>query len=212
LGALLARGQASWATGEYEYNGSGNIKTTGSESYLYDEIGRVKSRTEGQQVQSHTYDAFGNVLTVTTTGDEVLTPCVDSATNRMARASTQAAPCNVVATYSNGGYIRSYNASSTFSYDAHDMVVESNVNGTRRVYLYAANDERIASIVLVNNARTQSEWTLRDDNSEVLTRYSEAGGDWSWSEDYIYRNGQLLAAEVPGTDRASTQITLEARA
>jgi RHS repeat-associated protein len=53
----------------------------------------------------------------------------------------------------------------------------------------------------VNGAETSSEWTIRDHTGRTLRRYHRTGGSWTWTGDYIYRDGVLLAAEMPGPDR-----------
>ena len=40
-------------------------------------------------------------------------------------------------------------------------------------------------------------WTLRDLDAKVLREYAQDTAGWSASEDYLYRDGQLLAAETP---------------
>ena len=82
------------------------------------------------------------------------------------------------------------------------MLTESTVAGTRKVYLYTPTDERIAAITTVNNARTDATWTVRNTGGAVLRRYYEtATRNWTWSQDYIYADGRLLAAEVNAPEK-----------
>ncbi|HXU29702.1 MAG TPA: hypothetical protein VN851_03905 [Thermoanaerobaculia bacterium] len=39
-------------------------------------------------------------------------------------------------------------------------------------------------------------WTLRDLGNSVLREYANNGGAWSVTEDFIHRDGQLLAADT----------------
>jgi RHS repeat-associated protein len=193
--------EPEWPVGQYSYDGAGNIRSIGPETFVYDELGRVKSRTvDGTVTQQYTYDAFGNILSITT-GSEVLSPCVGPATNQIDRVSTQDAPCNAQGVYGPSGNMEAYGQSATFVYDSLDMVKDSTVAGKRTVYLYTASDERIGSVGIINATRVSSEWTVRGADGRVLTRFNESGGAWNWSEDYIYRDSQLLAAEVPGPER-----------
>jgi RHS repeat-associated protein len=82
------------------------------------------------------------------------------------------------------------------------MLKESNVDGVRRVYLYTPADERLAAITMVGSTQTQSEWTVRGLDGRVLRRFHKIGSAWNWAEDYVYREGALLAAEVAGSARS----------
>src|SRR5258706_14803925 len=61
--------QASSSSGTYLYDGSGNIKFIGSDSFVYDNLGRLKKAIVQGSQQSYTYDTFGNrILTTRATG------------------------------------------------------------------------------------------------------------------------------------------------
>jgi RHS repeat-associated protein len=64
------------------------------------------------------------------------------------------------------------------------------------IYLYTADDERAWSYKTDNT----SLWTLRGLDAKVLREYT-TNGTWSVAEDYIYRDGLLLAAETPAGTR-----------
>jgi RHS repeat-associated protein len=53
------------------------------------------------------------------------------------------------------------------------------------------------------NVQQGSDWTIRDTSGKVLRRFKQpsATAPWVWDEDYIYRDGQLLAAEVASRER-----------
>jgi len=200
---LAADTEVVWSAGPYLYDGAGNIKSIGtSETFVYDRLGRLISGTAGSgHLQEYTYDAFGNILSITTDSNTTspLKPCVDAATNQIDRAGTD---CNASGTYDSVGNMTAYGTNATFVYDDLDMVEESNVNLARKAYLYNANDECIATIAIVGGQRSGSEWTIRDNDGRTLRRFQKtATGTWSWTEDYIYRDNALLAAEVPGPER-----------
>jgi len=71
---------------------------------------------------------------------------------------------------------------------------------TDRTYLYTADDERFWQSEFTNT-ETHDQWTftLRGLDNKVLTVYkvpdNNTPGNWILLKDYIYRDGQLLAAE-----------------
>lgn len=98
----------------------------------------------------------------------------------------------------------------TFDYDAVDMVTRARVENITRVYLYTADDERLASIpvasgvescLLIDGQQICPEWTLRDASARVLRRLEKNGETWNWKEDYIYAGSTLVAAEVDAPEK-----------
>ncbi len=205
----------SWELGQYKYDGSGNIKQIGTDVFVYDTLGRVTSADAGTgHNQSYTYDGFANVRTITTSGSNVVSrPGVDPLTNRMDKSGADESghAYNMVASYDLRGNVRSY-AGDTFEYDALDVVTKASVGGKWRSYVYTASDERIGTIELTsqNGTAVRSDWTLRDPNGSVLRRFSrESSGAWQWIQDYIYRDGQMLASELPGSPGRRYQYHLD---
>jgi RHS repeat-associated protein len=195
----VAGESSSWQSGEYSYDGSGSIYRIGSDQlgydrYTYDELGRIVRGTAGRGAgeQTYSYDGFGNLQTITTTGRPTRLMNVNPATNRLNGSVTGA---NTLAVYDEAGNQTGENGTSGRSFDAfHNMA--TNVDGTR--YLYDANDERIA---VVNAAGTQWRWTVRDLSGRVLREYDETitgrgTSSWTWRKDYVYRGGALLGAYV----------------
>ena len=177
--------------GQYTYDGSGNVRQVGSSVYEYDAFGRIVSGTVLGRTQAYQYDRYGNITSKTT--DNTASPIsVNAATNQMASAS-----------YDIAGRLRSVPGVGVYTYDSLDMMTGSTSGPTRRLYVYNASDERIVAYdVDVNGAELASEWTLRDPSGAVLRRFLKGGsGAWSWDEDYVYRDGQMLAAEVAGPAR-----------
>jgi len=194
-GGVIANATTSWTTGTYTYDGSGNIKTMGPDAFTYDLLGRVSQGTVSGYTQAYTYDRYGNITKMVTTGTSDRNYTIAGTTNRL--SSTQG---NALATYDSTGRMLTLGGNVyTFTYDAADMVSTSTGPSGRLVYLYSASDERLAAITVnASNQELQSEWTVRAPDAKVLRRYKRIGGVWSWDEDYIYRDGQLLAAEVAG--------------
>jgi RHS repeat-associated protein len=195
---------ATWQLGDgdglYQYDGSGNIKKIGAHVFVYDEKSRLRSGGAPGQSQSYTYDGFGNIKTITTDGDpQVASVGVNSQTNR---ADVSGSPYNVYGGYDVYGNMLWNQALDEFQYDALSMVTKAKVGGVWRSYVYTASDERIGTIQLsASQTEVRSDWTIRDGGGQVLRRLSRANGVWSWTEDYVYRNGVMLAAEVSGPEK-----------
>lgn len=189
---------AFWSR-SYGYDKSGNVITAGTDKYAYDRLGRVAYADAGQgKNQKYTYDRYGNLLTIiendNTSATVDLRP--DPATNRISGNG------NVIAQYDTAGRMTSATGLIA-KYDGEDTVVESTIqNGTtvRRVHLYSAAGERVATLTVNNSGHElSSAWTIRDPGGKVLRRLSRTNGlpgSWRWDEDYIYRDSQMLAAEV----------------
>jgi RHS repeat-associated protein len=191
--------------GPYEYDGSGNVRNVGLvEEYDYDALGRVKRGTAatGHQ-QEYEYDAFGNLETITTTvpgqSPVVRDLAVDSKTNRLEAPSGNE---GVGASYDAVGRVIASPRGDAFTYDALDMVTTSSNGIATHVHLYTPNDERIASVVFLGNAKQETNWTIRDTGGAILRRYHESSaGAWTWQQDYIYADGKLLASEGATTQQ-----------
>ena len=196
----------SWTTGTYAYDGTGNIKSVGTqESYTYDAFGRLtRGKVDATNVRNYTYDDFGNQLSVQI-GDSgtIVRFGVDRDTNRLSSTTDpDGNPAGGFATYDSDGTVLTTSVGDSFVWDAAGMVKESTVGGKKTVYLYSPSDERIASVAIVNNAPSASTWTIRNGAGATLTRFTRsAAGTWSWEEDYVYRDGQLLAARVNAPEK-----------
>lgn len=56
-----------WTLGNYAYDGSGNIKTIGTDAFVYDSRNRLIRGDAGTgHKQEYTYDGFGNIKTIVT--------------------------------------------------------------------------------------------------------------------------------------------------
>ncbi|MFP5245805.1 MAG: RHS repeat-associated core domain-containing protein [Thermoanaerobaculia bacterium] len=202
LFALGAFAQTSTSIGPYTYDGAGNIASIGSDTFTYDEFGRVRSASVAGQNQQFTYDRFGNLRTIQT-GTTTIRLGADAASNRLSAnaESVSGQPANAWATYDAAGQLKQWNSTGgSFEYDAIGMITSSRgVPGdSDKIYLYTPNDERIATVTLANGS---TEWTLRDASGKVLRRLEQSKNEWRWQQDYIYLNGQLLASEVDGSHK-----------
>ena len=180
-----SRAGTLWLSGAYAYDGAGNVKQIGSGYFQYDGVsrllsGQVNTAPTGAaslRIQSATFDAFGNIQTLTTDGSQ-LTTTTSGATNRLTSAG-----------YDGDGNTRFWNG-ATYEYDPMGMMKRMVNGGENWIYMYTADDERFWSFRAVNGGG--SIWTLRGLDKKVLRTY-EAHTSWSTYQDYIYREGQLLA-------------------
>ncbi|HEV7669329.1 MAG TPA: polymorphic toxin type 28 domain-containing protein [Thermoanaerobaculia bacterium] len=186
------RGTTSlWNTGGYSYDGAGNIKRIGSSYFTYDKVSRLNASslnvnpgisTPLFKEQSYVFDAFGNILSITTNGLTVNTP-TNSATNRL----------DVPSVYDTAGNLTLWQ-SNTYEYDALNMMRRyRTAAGLEWADIYNVDDERVWTY---KTGGTESRWFLRGFDSKVLREYT-ASSAWQVANDYIYRDSQLLASETP---------------
>jgi RHS repeat-associated protein len=170
---------ANWNSGSFEYDGAGNIKALRGMS---EPIGRPAATG-----QLYGYDPFGNLTSITQDGS-VQTISTTSTTNRLALPSTYSDTGNLTAW---GGY--------TYAWDGFNAMTGLTGNGLANAFTYDADGERLS----VASGGTTT-YSLRGLDGKVLRGYTYNGSTWSWSKDYAYRAGQLLAAiDASGTKHMS---------
>lgn len=199
LGIAPQSGGWSWTSGEYAYDGSGNITAIGAtQSFAYDVRGRLTNATltrpdqPGSRTHSYAYDAFGNLTSRVEEGTTIATPASSSTNHLTANSAVYDAAGNVTQVQPAGpGFVYEY------TYDALGTMKQlrvSNLSGeNRQLYVYTAGDERIWTYDIGANL---SSWKIRGLDGKVLRDFTD-DGLWSLSRDYIYRDGQLLAAITP---------------
>jgi|GEM_PF-3295486 len=182
----------TWSSGEYVYDGSGNIKNIGwgtgttlngdgkSNTYVYDTAGRLVSATANYAVdgtETYTYDAFGNMISVTHNG-QTSSFAIDSGSNRL-----QGVLYDLAGNLVNDG-------TQWYGYDALNMLRQQSGFREGEAYIYTADDERIGT-----DENISIRWTIRDFGGNVLREFDGlVDSDWSFVKDYVYRDGQLLAS------------------
>jgi RHS repeat-associated protein len=181
-----------WSTGAYAYDGEGNIKSIGAASFVYEPVSRLTSSTlytdpvtpTNAVTQSTSFDAFGNVQSITTNGVTINTP-TSSTTNRL----------NAPTTYDAAGNVTGWNG-QTYVFDAFNQMIRFCASGCGSgedwTYMYDADDERTW---LFKNYQYHFRRTLRDLGGKVLRDYFTSATT-SAVEDYVYRDGQLLGAQI----------------
>jgi len=93
-GSLTTSGAAaSWSSGSYSYDDSGNIKSIGSDIFVYDPLSRITPGTlasASNAKQTYTYDDHGNLTKIITNGS-VRNLGVNAKTNRLTAATYDSA-------------------------------------------------------------------------------------------------------------------------
>ncbi len=81
----------TWTTGQFLYDGSGNIRQIGNDSYAYDSAGRLIRAVVNGVTETYKYDSFGNLIEKTIEGGRVGSLPVDPSTNRISGGEYDAA-------------------------------------------------------------------------------------------------------------------------
>jgi RHS repeat-associated protein len=181
----------AWTSGTYQYDGSGNIVKIGSDWDYYDAVNRIKQGTTQSAAhrQDYTYDAFGNILTISTDGGGAQTLNPSAATNRMTAAGYDAA----------GRMLTWGTATYTWEPLGQLQGMRNTSPSLDWSYRYTADGERVARI---DNMSRSLDHTvhIRDLSGKVLREFRKVNGTWGWSKDYVWRDGQLLATiDASGT-------------
>jgi RHS repeat-associated protein len=194
----------TWRSGTYLYDTSGNIYAIGvagdtgspvQHRYAYDQVSRLtEADTTSAPLsnnESFEYDPYGNI-TKHVVGSTTTLLSVVSSTNRFTTGSPSPY------TYDPVGNLAS-DAEATYAYDPFSMLQEKDYqNKLPEYYIYTASDERIG-VKYGNATDGTTMWSIRDFGGNVLRQYEGHDNQptmaWRWVEDYIYRDGQLLAAE-----------------
>jgi RHS repeat-associated protein len=164
----------TWTSGQYVYDGSGNIIAIGPRletvdgqvtaappnTYSYDGVGRLQEATAHTRShdnrQSFQYDPYANLLSVTTLAAprgvtaRPFTSAygVESGTNQLTRPDlcTDGANCFLANYDEAGNEIAS--AGVAYTWDAAGMMAELATAGRRERYLYDSSNERIARVII----------------------------------------------------------------
>ncbi len=172
----------SW--GPYDYDGSGNVKTIGADTFTYDLVSRLMTgtTTAGANRQCADYNAFG-ALKALGTGTTTCTAspiAVDNATNRLSSPALYDGAGNLT---NWGGY--------AYSWNRLNQMLTTTGTGINRSFGYTAAGERILERNTLDETRTL--W-IRDLSGRVLREYGRTGGGtWSWSKDYVHRDGAVVS-------------------
>ncbi|HEX2834374.1 MAG TPA: RHS repeat-associated core domain-containing protein [Thermoanaerobaculia bacterium] len=171
----------AWGPRSYVYDGAGNVTAIGTDSFVYDSVGRLKQATINGKTETYAYDAFGNLTEKASSGQPPVSIPVDSASNRLDGPQYDAA-----------GNVTSRGNRADYAYDSLNMMTYSR-NGRRMIY--DAEDERIGTMLDSSTSR----WTMRDFEGQIIREYKseELGSEmiWIWHLDHVRGENQLLAGE-----------------
>ena len=173
---------ANFDTGTFAYDGAGNIRTMGSDQFVYDRLSRLTSATlynaQNQPLgaQAFNYDRYGNLTS--TTGVNPRNFPVLAASNRLSGS-----------TYDNRGNlltINNGNGNEIYTYDGLDRMLTYQQSTNIWKYAYAGGGERV---VKTSPSGTEAYYILRDEKSGVATELQNT----VVSRDNIYLGGLLVA-------------------
>lgn len=208
ISALNSAGATLWTTGTYTYDGSGNVRAMGADTYAYDALGRLQRWTAGNSTAPLTtsldYDRYGNILNTS------IGFCRTASDGSVRCGGSTGIPKTIAGTtnhYAGSVYDAAGNVTSdgtrSFTYDALGVANGATVNGRTFAYLYSPDDERIASVEL-RAGGNRTVWTLRGFENQLLRTWTDetsSGIAATWTEDEIWRGSQLLGTESPSGTR-----------
>ncbi len=183
-------------SGNYSYDGAGNISAIGLDSFKYDAGMRLLSSKIANQTETFEYDGFGNrtAFNGTPVG-------VDWHSNRLLAPVRYDEMGNVIEvpdprTMEN----LSANPKVTFAFDPLSMMLKMDGQGIGRVFVYDADNERTGVIDYKAAGGRTELWSVRDRDHHLLREfertYASGGGSiWHWKKDYVYR-GSLLSNTI----------------
>lgn len=177
-----ARG-VTWTTGTYLYDGSGNIKQIGSETYAYDWAGRLVQAVVDGTTETYKYDSFGNLIEKTISGKPAGTIAVEPSSNRLKGE-----------TYDAAGNVTSSGGRTVYKYDALNLMTEATSSlGLSKRLVYSADDERVG----VQMEPYSAQWRFRDiTGTKVIREFKQdSGGVFQWVSDYVYADDTLVAGQ-----------------
>jgi len=193
-------GPATFGGGTYSYDAAGNIIAIDAQTFLYNPEGSLKQATVmapdvSLVTQTYTYDVYGNLLSMVRPNVSQ-TFSVDTSNNHLT---------NTGAVYEDGN-LKEWMPSGTSTTYQYGWDALGNLQTLRLAsqpasappavaYLYTASDERVSTFDVPN---ATSHWAIRDLGGQVLSDFVDSGSSsWSWTRDYFYRDGAMLASALP---------------
>jgi RHS repeat-associated protein len=182
-----------WSSGTYQYDGAGNIKAIGSDTYSYDKVSRLVTSSVadqsggGTKTQNATYDAYGNIGSFDYDGtSRDRTFSVSASTNRL--SSTTGSEGQTTVAYDARGNVTQA-LEHTFTWDALGQLIRvTKGTAVNDRYAYTADGERILTADAITNKKLI---TLRGADAKVLREYLISGSTWDY-KDYVHAGGQLV--------------------
>ncbi len=193
-------GTVYWDSGPYRYDGASNIIATGSQGFVYDDIGRLISAhvaaSTGSQMynQSYRYDSYGNMTQRTGFGGDPVTQdfSVDGATNRISVLNP--ATTALQYTYNANGAVTS-DGVRRYTWDrAGHMATIQTLDGGQTLARYDYDDRDWRARSSTGDLARQTLY-VRDSTGLVLTEFARpiSVNEPHWRKDYIYAVGRHVA-------------------
>ncbi|MFZ5787735.1 MAG: hypothetical protein ACOY3Y_14945 [Acidobacteriota bacterium] len=167
-----------WSTGDFGYDGVGNITAMGTDTFTYDRVSRLTSATlAGIGAHSYTCDPFANLTTY-----NGASRATSTSTNRLTSAGYDAA--GNLLSHTGGAY--------TYTFDALNQLVRAVSLGVHRLADFDGGGERV--LVRQPFAAPAVSVTVRGLDGKVLRDVSFDGTTWRWVKDWVYREGVAVAS------------------
>ncbi|HEV8241975.1 MAG TPA: RHS repeat-associated core domain-containing protein [Thermoanaerobaculia bacterium] len=206
----------NWFSGNYSYDGAGNVTRIGSSRFTYDLLSRLKTADESVEEPTPGLpfsDGFetgdtrcwdpGSCLSGAHPVSQSYTYDLFGNLTDIAGSPGRSTPTSgttnrlTAATYDAAGNLLTWNG-ETYDYDALGMVERRCPSGCTSSaadwrYTYTADDERLWAYEAT--VGTGNVWTVRDLDGRALREY-DAVAAWA-TRDYIYRDTELLASNFP---------------
>jgi len=176
--------KVNWASGvALTYDGSSAISRMGQDTFGYDDAGRLVQAKVNDVTRSYDYDAFGNRKNCTQSAPgDCQVGSVSLANNHLDQAG-----------YSPSGNVETL-LGHTYSYDSMNMMTNDTFGGVAHEFVYTADNQRIA--IYTTGTNSSWRWTVRDITDRPVREFTSDGTNthWTWSHDYVWREGALLAS------------------
>lgn len=217
-------GGGNWQSGQYTFDGSGNVVWIGGSLYLYDKVSRVKSASvmftpAGFVVPPHGSDSPDTQLifadgfesgnssawtepTGPTSGTQNFSYDAFGNLLGIAGASGLSIPVNTATNRLNPNGTNPYDTAgnmtswngNTYSYGPFNETWRVVTSNQEWVHIYTADDERLFSYQVVGGP--QRRWTLRGLDNRVLREYvfDQTSGTGVLERDNVYRGPGPLLA------------------
>lgn len=157
----------AWATGDYAFDGAGNIEAIGADQFQYDKVSRLVHSVLGASVpgrsQSYSFDLYGNLVSKATDGGAPQPIPITTSTNRITGTDN----------YDAAGNMKFWNA-NFYSFDLLNTMTAlctsgsiASCSGELWGYVYTADNERVLAL---KSDGAQENWTIRDFGNRILRR------------------------------------------
>ncbi|KAB2964106.1 MAG: hypothetical protein F9K16_05075 [Thermoanaerobaculia bacterium] len=152
-----AQGGTSSGTGNYVFDGAGNVSRMGQDHFQYDQVSRLVFATLGSlgRTQASSFDRYGSLTSLATDGQPAQAIPVRGATNRLLAGG-----------YDASGNLLSWSG-NTYAWSPVDTLTSWTNGSEGSSYVYTADDERLLALHWNNGSQT---WTVRDFGNRVLRR------------------------------------------